>query len=106
MLVCHLGKVLSNDIVSLSEKSMLQQIMLEHHKFHATENGFFEEHCFQAIDIPESVLSINADGASSDLHLLPKEIGRVAKNTPEWPQKLQGVAVHGKAVFFLIFYTF
>ena len=42
--------------------------------------------------------SINADGAASHAHTLPKVEWRPPKNIPEWSQKLQGVLVHGKAI--------
>ena len=71
---------------------------MEHLAFHLEETRIYEKVAFDAKDPESGVVSITVDGAASYSHTLPKVEGRKPKGLPEWPQKLQGILQHGKAV--------
>jgi hypothetical protein len=97
--ICELLKQFLKDTVGHAEASWVRDLGAEHHKFHNSETAFYEDVCFKSKDPGSGIISLNTDGAASDAHSLPKVASsRVAKDIPEWPQKLQGVLVHGKAI--------
>jgi len=59
-----------------------QGSFLEHVAWHIGETKVYEDGCFQAKDPGAGVISINADGAASHAHTLPKLEGRPPKNIP------------------------
>ena len=95
--LCALLKEFLAQTPRLVDKSSVQQLIMEHQRFHAAETHIYEQQSMEGKDSPD-VLSINSDGAASHAHSLPKVEGRAPKDLPEWPQKLQGVLVHGKTL--------
>jgi hypothetical protein len=55
------------------------------------ETRLYEQAAFEGKDPGGHTLSINADGAASHAHTIPKMAGRVPKGMPEWHQQLQGM---------------
>ena len=98
--LCSLFIEFTKSAVGFSEKGWVKDLQTKHSLFHVEETRLYEQDAFDGKDPGGQTLSINADGAASHAHTLPKVAGRVPKSMPEWHQKLQGLVVHGRALFF------
>ena len=96
--ICSLIDAVRSGAVGFTEKQFVNTLLIDHVKFHNTETELYEKDCFDAKDAGSGITSISTDGAASQAHPLPKVAGRPPKGMPEWPQKLQGVLMHGKAI--------
>ena len=98
--LCSLLDEVLSVAVGFAEKEWIKAIHLEHIAFHNHETILYEKDCFEAKDPGSGITSICVDGAKASSHSLPKvaSAGRDPKNIPVWPQKLQGVLMHGKSI--------
>ena len=96
--LCSLFGEFKKTAVGFAEKAWVEDLKTKHALFHAEETRLYEQDAFEGKDPGGHTLSINADGAASHAHTIPKVAGRVPKSMPEWHQKLQGLVVHGHAL--------
>ena len=98
--VCSVLKRAESNAISFTAKTNIRKLQTLEQEFHNTEVSFYIQQIAAAKDDPDNIQSITMDGADQSSHDIPKVKGRTPKDLSAWPQKIQGVLVHGQMLSF------